>query len=370
MADTKLTALSEFTPVSTDIIYGVDDPGGTPISGKILISALATLLFASPSMTGLITDTRAGIGATSTAGLLLTNTTAAAAGAQQWSPAIQLTGQGWKTNATAESQTVDWRIENVPVQGAANPTTNLTISSQVNAGGYTTRLTLKSGGQLVIAGNGAYDDEAIQFSTANAGIYAITSGARIIFQSSGSIPLGVVGNAVLVPSNGAYTFGNGTTTDTAASDTYLTRKAAASLQMGAADAASPVAQTLGVQSVVAGTTDTAGAAWTINGSQGTGTGAGGSIIMRTAPAGTTGSSQNALAARLTLTGPGSVVIGAAAIATDATDGFLYIPSCAGTPTGTPTAHTGMVPIVWDSTNDKLYVFDTSWKGGTSPGAFT
>ena len=72
-------------------------------------------------------------------------------------------------------------------------------------------------------------------------------------------------------------------------------------QFGAADAASPVAQTFGVQSVVAGTTDTAGANFTINGSQGTGTGAGGSIVFRTSAAGgSTGSAQNALTAALTL----------------------------------------------------------------------
>lgn len=50
MADTKTTALSAFTPITSDILYGVDDPGGTPISGKILISALATLLSASPTL--------------------------------------------------------------------------------------------------------------------------------------------------------------------------------------------------------------------------------------------------------------------------------------------------------------------------------
>jgi len=86
----------------------------------------------------------------------------------------------------------------------------------------------------------------------------------------------------------------------AGADLILARKAAASLRMGAADAAAPVAQTLGVQSVVAGTSNTAGANWTLAGSQGTGTGAGGSIIFQTAPAGSTGSAQNALAAVLTL----------------------------------------------------------------------
>ena len=83
-------------------------------------------------------------------------------------------------------------------------------------------------------------------------------------------------------------------------DTILTRRAAANLRLGAADAAAPVAQTLSVQSVVAGTTNTAGANLTITGSQGTGTGAGGSIIFQVAPAGSSGSAQNALATALTI----------------------------------------------------------------------
>jgi hypothetical protein len=67
----------------------------------------------------------------------------------------------------------------------------------------------------------------------------------------------------------------------------------------------------------------------------------------------------------------SFVVGLAALATNATDGFLYIPSCAGTPTGTPTTQTGTVPLVWDSTNSKLYVYSGgAWKGGTAPGAFS
>jgi hypothetical protein len=53
---------------------------------------------------------------------------------------------------------------------------------------------------------------------------------------------------------------------------------------------------------------------------------------------------------------GNVVINTAAIATTATDGFLYVPSCAGTPTGTPTTYTGRIPIVVDSTNNKLYFY--------------
>ena len=55
---------------------------------------------------------------------------------------------------------------------------------------------------------------------------------------------------------------------------------------------------------------------------------------------------------------GSVAFNDAALATNATVGFLMIPSCAGTPTGTPAdIPTGQAPIVYDSTNKKLAVWD-------------
>lgn len=83
-------------------------------------------------------------------------------------------------------------------------------------------------------------------------------------------------------------------------DTFLSRRGAANFRLGNADAAAPVAQTLSVQSVVAGTSNTAGANFTITGSQGTGTGAGGSLLFQVAPAGSTGTAQNALSTALTI----------------------------------------------------------------------
>lgn len=50
-----------------------------------------------------------------------------------------------------------------------------------------------------------------------------------------------------------------------------------------------------------------------------------------------------------------LVVGSS-IATNATTGFLYIPSCAGTPTGTPATIGSAVPLVVDRTNNKLYFY--------------
>jgi len=51
------------------------------------------------------------------------------------------------------------------------------------------------------------------------------------------------------------------------------------------------------------------------------------------------------------------IFGTAALATTATDGFLYLSSMAGTPTGTPTNNTDTIPFTFDSTNGKLYFYD-------------
>jgi hypothetical protein len=64
---------------------------------------------------------------------------------------------------------------------------------------------------------------------------------------------------------------------------------------------------------------------------------------------------NPSAVRLAIDVAGNVELGTAALATTATNGFLYIPTCAGPPTGVPTVKTGRVPIVFDTVNLKMYV---------------
>jgi hypothetical protein len=61
--------------------------------------------------------------------------------------------------------------------------------------------------------------------------------------------------------------------------------------------------------------------------------------------------------RGSITASGNFCAGArAVVGTSATNGFLYVPTCAGTPTGTPTGITGMAPIIVNTTNNKLYFY--------------
>jgi hypothetical protein len=78
----------------------------------------------------------------------------------------------------------------------------------------------------------------------------------------------------------------------AAMDTFLAWPAAATFQFGGADAAAPVAQTMEVQNVLAGTSNTAGANLTIKGSAGTGNAKGGHILLQVTEAGASGTAQN------------------------------------------------------------------------------
>jgi hypothetical protein len=63
----------------------------------------------------------------------------------------------------------------------------------------------------------------------------------------------------------------------------------------------------------------------------------------------------------TSTGPARRAVGAA-LATNATKGFLYIPTSPGGPTGTPAAETGLVPLVFDTVNNRLNIYNSSaWR---------
>ena len=232
--------------------------------------------------TGAVTQTQNALGTTTAAGITLQNTTAAALNAQQISPSVDVVGQGWESGTSA-SYELRARINLLPVQGT-NVTGTLQIQMASKGSTPSNIVTLTQGGVFTV------NTSVIVGGTNN---YATLRGAN---SATGGLGLG---SANLIAFSSGTAFGTG---NISGGDTLLGRQAAATLRLGAADAAAPVAQTLGVQSVVAGTSNAAGANWTFTGSRGTGTGAGGDIIFQTAAPGSSGTSQNTLGTNFTMKG--------------------------------------------------------------------
>ncbi len=175
-----------------------------------------------------LTNTQS-VATTSTDGYILTTSAAAVAGAQKYSPRIRWTGNGWKTDATAGSQAVSFIAEVRPVQGAAAPTGYWALSSAINGGAYTDRLTVDSSGNAVISGSlivpaGSAAAPSVYFTGGNTGFYQGFSG-WVTFGSSGTAAaaIGPAGRVQLV-STGLLEFSSGAVF--AATDLAYSRNAA------------------------------------------------------------------------------------------------------------------------------------------------
>lgn len=83
-------------------------------------------------------------------GFVMSDSTTASSGNQMYSPSFTLEGQGWKTTATAASQSVRFRQAVVPIQGTTAPTGNLNFDISVNGAGYSNGMVLSSSGFLGI----------------------------------------------------------------------------------------------------------------------------------------------------------------------------------------------------------------------------
>lgn len=102
-----------------------------------------------------VTANSLGITPDNTKGLFLVNTTSAAAGAQQMSPAIRWRGNGWKTSATAESRPVDFRSYVYTYQGSANPNGMWFLESSVNNASYNAVLGIGLAGDFYLRSGGS-----------------------------------------------------------------------------------------------------------------------------------------------------------------------------------------------------------------------
>jgi hypothetical protein len=140
-----------------------------------------------------------GLGATdgdgNSDGIYLHNATAAAAGAQQRSPAIHFQGYGWRTTATAASQKSEGWLYMQPVQGTNNSWPSLVYQTQTADATIQNSMTLFSTGLQIVPGGGA---GGLSFSAAlpTANTITTTTGLTVINTSTSSA--------------NAYTFNNST----------------------------------------------------------------------------------------------------------------------------------------------------------------
>jgi hypothetical protein len=128
--------------------------------------------------------------------------------------------------------------------------------------------------------------------------HLLSTGTPVFFTTTGALPTGITaGTTYFAVVTGINTFQLAASfaDAVAATPTVITTSGTQSgTHTGNRNA---VAQAVNAQSVT-GVTDRPGANLTIAGSQGTGTGAGGSIVFQVAPAGSSGTAQNALATAL------------------------------------------------------------------------
>jgi len=87
-------------------------------------------------------------------GIWLRNTTAASLGNQQISPSIVFEGNGWKTTATAASQSIRFAIYNLPTQGTTSASGELTFLGSINNVAYTTLMQIRANGVVTYTATG------------------------------------------------------------------------------------------------------------------------------------------------------------------------------------------------------------------------
>lgn len=176
----------------------------------------------------------------------------------------------------------------------ASAAASLLLDIGTGGGSYVSRFSVSKAGFVNIPDTANTQNNYFMGTNFGVGVSTSTAAASGVWLYPGSA------GRVVVGAGGYFAFGTSGFAPYATPSTLITSPTTATLQLGAADAAAPVAQTLQVQGVVAGTSNTAGANFTIRGSDSTGNAAGGSIIFQVAPAGSSGTAQNAFSTALTI----------------------------------------------------------------------
>jgi hypothetical protein len=199
------------TPSSANLASAITDETG---SGSLVFATTPTIV--SPTLTNVTIMEYDGLGTTMNPAAYILNGTAAAAGAQQISPAVYWEGQGWKTNATAGSQSVQFTAHVLPIQGAANPTGKWILSKDVNATGTKTEvLSVDTSGNIIATGTLAASNFSGSSSGANTGDQtniignAATATALQNARTIGGVSFNGTANITVASATGGFTISGG-----------------------------------------------------------------------------------------------------------------------------------------------------------------
>lgn len=248
---------------------------------------------ASGSYAGLTSNTFNGLqainlgnnSATPAAGLSLTNSTAATVGVQSASPSLILTGQGWKTAATAASQQVDLKIYLLPVQASSAPTYDLRFDYSTNGGAYANSgfhfTSIGGSSRLYCAAHQA--DSGSQYFDS----FMVVRGGGMDVQS---------GNVSLA-STGYLLWNN---------DTFIRRSQAAGIKLGTDTNGTAVSQTITAAAGITGT-DIAGASLNISSGLGTGSATPPNINFQTGTALASGTTAQTYTTRMSISASGLAI---------------------------------------------------------------
>ncbi len=192
------TAISgSAVPTCTTITSAYVDSSIAPTASPTLVT---------PAITTSGTLSNNGLGTSPAGGYIAQNTTAAAASAQQYSPPVTWIGQGWKTTATAASQTVRWDSYVVPIQGAAAPTGKLLFLPTINASPVGTGIELCSSNANNIAKLGFNNDScSVGFSNAATNMINVVLGFASTGNFSGNGYLSSLGSGLMFAAGAAST---------------------------------------------------------------------------------------------------------------------------------------------------------------------
>lgn len=200
-------------------------------------------------------------------------------GASTWKwPSVALVG--WVSTSDGNGQALDTILTR---RGAANLRLGAADAGAVSA---TVTITIASPGVVTWSN------------------HTLSTGTPVVFTTTGALPTGITaGTTYYVIFVDNSTFQIATSFANALAGTAVNTSGSQSgTHTGTRNA---IVQRLSAQGVT-GVTDRPGADLLITGSQGTGTGAGGSIIFQVAPAGSSGTAQNALQTVLQITGAGGL----------------------------------------------------------------